>query len=90
MCLLDEKQVVPTDDNTQVRRNWKNRKGQHFSFMIIKRSTSDTFRGNVPSYDTVKEFHCFIRRKFKESNEEEIQNLMSNFSNPKYDIVVGV
>lgn len=57
--------------------------------MIIKRLIFDIICSSVPSYHTAKEFLDIIRHKFKESDKVEIANLVSNFTDAKYDSIGG-
>lgn len=43
----------------------------------------------MPRCDTTEEFLDSIRQKFKES-DKEIINLMSNFTNGRYDNICGI
>lgn len=53
--------------------------------MVIKRSISNTIFGGIPSSGNTKDFLEAIDQKFKDSDKAKAYNLLSNFSNPKYD-----
>lgn len=44
----------------------------------------------MPSCDTTKKLIDVIWQKFKEFDKPEIENLMSNFTNTRYDNVGGI
>lgn len=58
--------------------------------MTIKPLTTDTILGSVSSCDINKIFLDDIEKKSKEVDKEESENLISNITNAKCDIVGGV
>lgn len=57
MCLVVDKLLVPSDDNTQgTMEKLENKRSNCLSLMNIKKSLSHTIPDNVLSYDTTKEF----------------------------------
>lgn len=51
----------------------------------MRRSISGTPRGSAPTVILLKNFLMSKDKSFKESDKAEIENLMSNFTNTKYD-----
>lgn len=92
MCILEDKPIASSDERLSdiKSRLEKWERSNRISLMIIQRSISETICGAFSSYDTVKEFLDAIGQKFKESDEVEITNLLTSFSNTQYDNTEGV
>lgn len=66
------------------------KRSNYICWWLSKGQFLTLFHGSMPSCDTTKKLIDVIWQKFKEFDKPEIENLMSNFTNTRYDNVGGI
>lgn len=89
IAILEPKPATPEEGSsaTVISKFEKWERANRLSLMLIKRFMSDTIRDNIHDQGNAKDFMSAIGAKFKESDKAETTNLMSNFTNLKYETI---
>lgn len=87
LALHEDEPAAVIEDSTadQKLKAEKWEKASQMSLMVMKRTMSDTVRGGIATCDKVKDFLEAVGVKYRESEKDEIGDLMTTLTSLKLD-----